>query len=130
MTLRPSFSACLRCAMSSSGSLLARTAVLKVMPSLGLISAYEDSVIRTFWGYGENNCNAIVPNYSGAKFKEALLDLRDYMNEVGWAGTFYFNGMDHTKISSSAFYTLQVDGVRLVDWYTKIINGEMTHVAQ
>jgi hypothetical protein len=97
--------------------------------SLGLISSLEDATIRTFWGYGLNDCNVLLPSYTGAMYTEGLNDLRDYFDEVGLGGTFYFAGTDHTKIATSAFYTLAVGDTTLRDWFADILDGTMTHVA-
>ncbi|MCP4674534.1 MAG: hypothetical protein GY854_03255 [Deltaproteobacteria bacterium] len=96
--------------------------------SLGLVSSMEDSVIRAFWGYGENNCNALLPNYTGQKYADGLEDLRTYMEEIGFAGTFYYPGQEHTQLSAAAFYTLQVQDTKLMEWYADIMDGLMEHI--
>ncbi|MCP4599644.1 MAG: hypothetical protein GY847_03740 [Proteobacteria bacterium] len=97
--------------------------------SIGLMSSYEDAVIKTFWAYGLENCNNQIPVYPSGKYKKGLEDLRDFMDEISFGGTFFFNGTDHTKLRSSEFYTIEVNGTKLVDWFTDTINGTMTHVA-
>lgn len=36
---------------------------------------------------------------------------------------------EHTWIGGSGFYSTEVDGVRLVDWVSELLDGEVTHVA-
>ncbi len=87
--------------------------------------------MRTFFGYGLNNCNVIVPNYPGEMYQEGLEDIRDYFVELGFmGGTYYFPGTEHGKLKFDEFYTLEVDGVSLLDWFNGVIAGETAvHVA-
>jgi hypothetical protein len=38
--------------------------------------------------------------------------------------TYVAPGTDHTILGSPAFYTLEVDGVSFLDWFTRYVNGE------
>ncbi len=98
---------------------------------VALVSSEEDSTIRGFFGYGENDCNVIVPNMSGAKYKEGLYDLRDnWMVPGGNWSTFIIAGSTHTWIgSNSRFYDTSVGGTRLVDWFSDVVNGTVAQVA-
>ncbi|MCA9657995.1 MAG: hypothetical protein KC486_06600, partial [Myxococcales bacterium] len=44
---------------------------------MALISSEEDGTIRSFFGFGNNDCSALIPNMDAATFKEGLYDLRD-----------------------------------------------------
>jgi hypothetical protein len=93
----------------------------------GIISSHADSTISSFFGYGDNNCNALFPNFSN--FQEALYDMRDNILTGPASGTFFKTGNSHTYISGSTFYSLEVDGVLLVDWVADMMAGDAAHVA-
>ncbi|MEZ4447983.1 MAG: pectin acetylesterase-family hydrolase [Nannocystaceae bacterium] len=97
-----------------------------------LISSEMDSVIRTFYGFGANECAALLPNMSGDKYKEGLYDLRDQVLKAGddtkW-GSFLVTGEDHTWIDDGAFYGTEVNGTLLVDWVTDVLVGDPRHVS-
>lgn len=98
--------------------------------SYGVISSYEDFVIRMFFSYGLDNCSLGLPiDYSGSMYTKAMLDYKDYLVSLDWGGTFYFNGSEHGRILFPSFYTSTVDGVRLVDWFKDVMDGNMYHVS-
>jgi hypothetical protein len=94
---------------------------------LALISSERDSVIRTFFGYGLNDCAGGV--YPAETFQEGLYELRD--NVLGdspvW-GSFFLDGTAHTVIAGSSFYTAEVGGVPLTQWVGELLQGQMSHV--
>lgn len=88
--------------------------------NLGVVSYDQDQVIRGFWGFGENECanlNALFPpNYPGAKFTEALEDLRDrIMSGLPNAKLFMVEGTSHVLLTQDP-WTVVRDGVTLSDW--------------
>mgnify|MGYP002777819800 CR=1 FL=1 len=96
----------------------------------GLISSEEDSIIRSFFGFGANDCAAALPAMSGAEYKAGLYDLRDnYLKNSGTWGSFIQTGDAHTWIGVDAFYTAEVGGVRLVDWIADLLAGAPSHVS-
>ncbi|MDJ0766898.1 MAG: pectin acetylesterase-family hydrolase [Myxococcota bacterium] len=98
--------------------------------SYGLISSYEDSIIRTFWAYGNNDCDpGPFPSYDGDKYLVGLIDLLSYMKEVDFGAVYYFPGESHTKLWVNDMYSLEAHGVRLLDWMADVIDGNMYHVA-
>ncbi|RMG95950.1 MAG: hypothetical protein D6705_12495 [Deltaproteobacteria bacterium] len=98
---------------------------------MSLVSSLQDSTIRGFFGYGANNCNAIVPFMSGSEYEMGLYDLRDnWMDQGGNWATFYITGSTHTWIgSNSRFYDTTVSGTVLVDWAADVVSGNLYHVA-
>ncbi len=95
---------------------------------LALVSATHDTTIRFFFGFGADDCNALIPSTPADAFEAALIDARDnYFNEPGVWGSFFVNSDQHTWISSS-YYTASVGGTSLVDWVGKLIDGQPTHV--
>lgn len=96
--------------------------------SLGLISSDADGTIRTFYGFGENNCANIndlfAPNYRADQFRMGLLDLRD--NVFGAFGNFKLwmpPGERHVWLNSPPWMT-ELDGVTLSDWMQQAIDGD------
>ncbi len=98
--------------------------------TVGLLSSLEDATMRTFFGYGLNNCNVTIPSYPGEMYQEGLEDMRDYFDELGFnGGTFYYPGTEHGKLRFDEFYTLTVNGVAFLDWFNSVVAEEdMTHV--
>ncbi len=85
-----------------------------------VISSFEDSTIRTFFGFGTNNCNVLFPSMKGSLFTAGLQELRrDYFN--GQVSAYYINGSTHTFIGSDRFYSQSVDGVSLYRWVGDVI---------
>jgi hypothetical protein len=100
---------------------------------MAIISSEEDSVMRQFWGYGNDNCANLdgffPPEYAGAKFAEGLYDLRDnWATGDGW-GSYFTPGSQHTFFGGQDYYDRTVNGVVLVDWVSDMIDGTVTDVA-
>jgi hypothetical protein len=95
--------------------------------SKGLISSHEDMVISSFFGFGANDCSALFPSFPN--FEEALYDLRDNVLTGPDIGTYFKTGNTHTYLSKQDYYTLEVDGVLLVDWVADVMAGTPSHVA-
>lgn len=90
----------------------------------GLISATNDGIITTFYGYGTNNCTgSLLTPVPGDQFAAGLQDFRDEMSSYDNFGTYYINSTTHTWIGGAGFYTTTVGGVRLVDWFRDIVEG-------
>jgi hypothetical protein len=93
-----------------------------------LYSSEQDAVIRTFFGFGMNNCLGGI--MTGAMFQEGLYDLRDDIlgDDPAWA-SFFAPGSNHTITASPLLYATTVDGVRLVDWIADLLAGQTAHVS-
>lgn len=98
---------------------------------LSLVSSLQDATIRGFFGYGANDCNAIVPNMSGSEYEMGLYDLRDnWMMPGGNWATYYISGSTHTWVGSdSRFFGTTVSGTVLADWAADVVAGNLAHVA-
>lgn len=97
---------------------------------LALISSTGDTVIRFFFGFGGNDCTALLPNTPQPAFEAALIDARDnYYNEPAgvWGSYFIDNSDQHTWLSSS-LYSTEVDGTPMIDWVADLIAGTAVHV--
>jgi hypothetical protein len=94
---------------------------------LALISSLQDTVIRTFFGYGMNLCKGGI--MSGDTFEAGLMDLRDQVlgDHPAW-GSFLVPGSNHTLIAGPAFFTTTVQGTRIVDWLADLLAGQTTHI--
>ncbi len=94
---------------------------------MGLLSSEEDSTIRLFYGFGENECANIdgaVPSMSGDKFAEGLADLRTtYLSTSPAWGTYFVEGGSHTFLGGSAYGSTTVDGVPLTAWLANVVSG-------
>lgn len=96
---------------------------------MGLLSNDQDSTIRLFYGFGENECanidGAIPFAMSGAKFAEGLTDLRDNLLSTSpvW-GTYFVDGASHTFLGGGAYTSTTVESVPLTKWVADIVDGE------
>jgi cysteine-rich repeat protein len=95
----------------------------------GLFSNRSDTVIRSFYGFGENDCDpGLVPSLPAADFQAGLDSFRELAEEEGGFGTYYVNGIGHTCLRGPCFYTTSVEGTRLVDWVAELLEGTTSHV--
>jgi hypothetical protein len=97
----------------------------------GLIESNNDGVITGFYGYGQNNCmGSLATPVPKDMFDAGLLELRDTVKGLTPNfGTYYPNSNTHTWISGPTFFTATEGGVKLVDWFTAIVNGTgVSHV--
>jgi hypothetical protein len=104
--------------------------------TLGLISAEQDLVIRTFFGYGIQNqggqqCPAGIFELpmNGAYFEDGLYSLRTQMSVHANWGTYLIEGTSHTSLSFPTYYLTTVNGIRMVDWVANMLEGERSHVS-
>jgi hypothetical protein len=98
---------------------------------LALLSSLADETIRFFFGFGNNDCNALFPSTPADTFQAGLEDLRDnHLNSpAGVWGTYYIDSSQHTWLGSGGYFNQEVDGVQLVDWVADLVNGQTSHVA-
>lgn len=94
---------------------------------MGIMSSLEDGVIKLFFGYGANDCNAFFPSFNN--FPEALADMRDNVLTYDNSGTYFMNGTGHTSLSGNGFYSTEVNGVVMSDWVTDLMDGVPSDVA-
>lgn len=99
---------------------------------LGLISSLNDETIRFFFGFGQNDCQSLIPSSVPADtFAMGLADLRDNWlvePDATW-GSFFIPGSQHTWIASNSYETAEVDGVKLIDWVRDLLAGTAADVA-
>ncbi len=96
-----------------------------------LISSLGDNTIRFFFGFGNNDCTALVPSTTVERFTMGLVDLRDnWLNKPTdtW-GTFFLSGEQHTWIAGGSFYNATSGAnVKLVDWVSDLLDGTVANV--
>jgi len=92
----------------------------------GFIDTTEDETISLFLGTGTNNCTGNFPTsrLPAATYRREILAYADKLKAFPNYGSFNPAGTKHTFLRTSDFYTITAGGVRLVDWFTKIVNGE------
>jgi hypothetical protein len=104
--------------------------------TLGLISAEQDLVIRTFFGYGLQDAGGVqcppgiieLP-MDGAHFEEGLYMLRDEVSTHSNWGSYLQAGSSHTSLSFPSYYLTDVNGIRMVDWVANMLEGQTSHVS-
>jgi cysteine-rich repeat protein len=95
----------------------------------GLFSNRSDAVIRSFYGFGENDCDpGLVPSLPADRFQAGLDAFRELAQEREGFGTYYVDGIGHTCLRGPCFYTTSAGGTRLVDWVADLIEGTTSHV--
>lgn len=93
-----------------------------------LISSETDDVIRSFWGFGTEDCRYLIgtpgiPSYAGSRYREGLYDLRDRL----LAGhdnfrVFYLPGSRHVWLNTPP-WQVESDGVALSTWLEDALAG-------
>jgi len=92
-----------------------------------LLSTTGDQVIRGFFGLGENECASLSP-MSTQKFQEGLNAFADEVQDNPQFGIYYAPGSVHTFLGGSGYYNTEVNGVRLVDFVSDLIDGTTSQV--
>ncbi|MFV8753647.1 pectin acetylesterase-family hydrolase [Nannocystaceae bacterium ST9] len=104
--------------------------------TLALISAEQDLVIRTFFGYGiQNEGGPLCPEgifelpMDGAYFQDGLYALRsEVTTQPNW-GSYLMPGVTHTYLSFPDYYLKTVNGIRMVDWVRNVLEGQPSHIS-
>jgi hypothetical protein len=99
--------------------------------NFGLLSYYGDSVIRSFYSFGQNNC-AYPPNtmIDTNTYKLGLLDLKTTVldNLKNWK-VFYANGTEHTFLSDANF-DQTIKETKLNDWILELRQGKAENLTE
>ena len=93
--------------------------------NFGLLSYFGDSVIRSFYSFGQNNC-AYPPTsmISVDDYKAGLLDLKtSVLDDLENWRVFYANGIEHTFLSDPNF-DQTVKNTKLNDWISQLRQGK------
>jgi hypothetical protein len=73
---------------------------------------------------GRKRAARMHPAIPAATFRADLLAHPTKLNPFPSSATFYPDTTTHTFIAFDEFYTTTAGGVRLVDWFTKIVNAK------
>lgn len=97
--------------------------------NFGLISSSQDSTIRAFWGYGNNNCAMLSPGfqppaYPGARFQMGLEDVRDTVFSAHANAKLYMPTSTRHVWQNSPTWTINENGVVLQDWIVQAIEDD------
>ncbi len=94
----------------------------------GLLSSVGDATIRTFISSGLNDCAGGL--YPAADYEAGLVQLRDdiFSGTPNFA-SYYAPGIGHTHLPFGAYTTTEVQGVRIVDWVTALLDGAAGNVS-
>ncbi|MFO0612137.1 MAG: pectin acetylesterase-family hydrolase [Polyangiaceae bacterium] len=101
----------------------------------GVFSNAQDTVIRTFMGFGwgngqHDNCGGVPTIVPSSVYEDGLLALRE--TYAGKAGTYLIGpdrwyldfGLGHTALRSPTFWTTVVDDVSVEEWVGHVIDGD------
>jgi Pectinacetylesterase len=100
---------------------------------LTLISSTQDSTIRQFYGFGQNNCaglDGFGMSLPAATYTAGLTDLRDNHEKPPalWA-SYYLPGTTHTYLGGGGYTSTTVGNTKLIDWVADVVNdGPMVNV--
>ena len=90
--------------------------------NFGLISTYEDDVIRQFLSFGTAGCTGLPGVLSGTAFKNGLIDMQNTLvNFPNWK-VFFTEGTAHTFLGSPTL-NQSVNGMDLNDWIAQLRAG-------
>jgi hypothetical protein len=90
----------------------------------GLLSTMEDSVIRSFFGYGYSPSCRSPMGMRAEEFTAGLIDLRDnVLAPHDNFRTFYVNGDSHTFLGQPLSNT-NVGGITLAEWIRQLVEDD------
>jgi hypothetical protein len=101
--------------------------------TMGFVSYTGDATMRQFYGYGREDCDQLFalvpPEFPPELYAQGLVDLRDEFASAPQWGSYFIDGTSHIALLGPEFYSTEVGGVRLRDWFAAMISGEPSHVA-
>lgn len=90
--------------------------------NFGLLSTYEDNVIRQFYSFGTAGCTGFPGVFLGSTFKNGLIDMQNTLVNFNNWKVFYTEGTAHTFLGSPTL-TTSVNGTTLNDWIEQLRAG-------
>jgi len=90
--------------------------------NFGLMSDDKDAVIRAFFGFGSNNCDADSMPSTNAEFEAALEEVRLHLTNYNNWNVFYVDDTEHTFLGGR-FKTVAVGGKVMADWMEDVRAG-------
>ncbi len=105
--------------------------------NFGLLSNYEDQVIRFFYSFGPEGClsNPLDPttgaiSVSASEYRTGLMELQNYFSTLNNWNVYYVNGSSHTFLRGDLYEGTTVNGTNLVDWVGNVVDGTATDVME
>jgi hypothetical protein len=92
-----------------------------------LIQARRDTVVRAFFGQGENDCTGFLP-MAATKFEAGLDEMVGQLQGYDNFGGYQIDATSHTYLGGGSFYTTTVDGVALSSWVASFLAGNLSFV--
>lgn len=121
---------CAACRSSDGGGLINYLAYLAdeyPTRNFGFLSSSGDTIMRYFYGFGSNNCQAAFPFMSKGLFSNGILDVRyRFMNDR--FVSFFTAGEDHTFLTNQGFYQTSSEGVRVYEWIRQFLEDQAISV--
>jgi hypothetical protein len=95
----------------------------------GLLSSIEGGLNPYILGYGLDDCSAdpgaVAEPLPADRYRQGLVEFRELARTRSSSfGTYYVPGSVHTFTRRPEFYTIEVGGVRLVDWVRGLIDAQ------
>jgi hypothetical protein len=94
----------------------------------GFVSYDEDGTIKSFLGYGLNNCanwDALLPPmFPAGQYPVALADLRTRWMSNPQAAMYVVGGMAHTFLASDLAGFKTGTNITMLEWVTKLVNND------
>lgn len=92
-----------------------------------LLSNDEDGVIKTFFGYGENDCgslNSFLSSYPQGKYPAGLDDLFEYTSDATNFRMFEVQGAGHTFFGGANAWQVSSDGQTILDFVRGFVTDD------
>jgi hypothetical protein len=107
---------------------LLEAAMKRQTTRFGLVSYDEDGTIKSFLGYGQNNCanwdSLLPPAFPVGKYPMGLADLRSRWMSNANAAMYVVAGGSHTFLGSDLSQYKTGSGPTMLEWVAMLANGD------
>jgi len=107
---------------------LLEAAMKRQTSRFGLISYDEDGTIKSFLGFGQNNCAGwdafLPPLFPMGKYPMGLADLRTHWASNPNAAMYVVSGTAHTFLAGDLSQYKTGTALTMLDWVTKLATGD------
>jgi hypothetical protein len=92
----------------------------------GFLAATRDNVIASFYGAGVDDCTGTtLTDYIPLNvLARDVVAFRDRAKVFGNHGTYLLDSTSHGFLDEDRFFSTNVGEVKLIDWFTKIVNNQ------
>jgi hypothetical protein len=106
---------------------LLEVAMRRMTTRFGLVTSDEDSTIKQFLGFGQNNCagwnSPLPPAFPAGKYPMGLADLRTRWMGNPNAAMYVVAGAQHTFLGTDLSQYRTGTGINMLEWVTKVVDG-------